>query len=292
MILRSALIQTSCTYDKVSNVDKVVNLIEEAAADGAQLICLQEFFNTTYFPVEKEARNFDLAERIPGPSTIPLQELARKHGVMIVGSLYEETSSGERFNSAPVIDESGSISGMYRKSSVPDTATDSIRGFEKHYFKPGDTGFRTFDGVGTRIGVLICYDRHYPEAARTLALKGAEVILIPTSTSGMSRDVWEVELRAHALQNQCFVGGVNRVGEESGFQFYGSSVWVGPRGNVIARGGDQGDEIVMANLDLSEIAQAREEWRFLHDRRPELYGRVAELDGDAERNEQPVAPVS
>jgi N-carbamoylputrescine amidase len=156
---------------------------------------------------------------------------------------------------------------------VPDTETDSIRGFEKLYFERGDTGFLTFDGVGPRYGVLICHDRHFPEAARSLVLQGAELILVPASTSGMSQAVWEVELRAHALQNQCFVGGVNRVGVEDGYRFYGSSVWVDPRGNVLARGGDS-DEVVVADLDFSQVDAARSEWRFLRDRRPDLYSEL------------------
>jgi N-carbamoylputrescine amidase len=274
MILRSALIQTSCVYDKAANVAKTVQLVKQAADEGAKLVCLQEMFNTTYFPVTREPRNFGLAEPIPGPSLEPLQELARERELTIVASLYELASDGERYNTAAAIGSTGEVDGVYRKSSVPDTATDSIQGFEKYYFKPGDTGFVTFRGAGVRFGVLICYDRHFPEGARSLALQGAEVILVPASTSGMSRAVWELELRAHALHNQCFVGGVNRVGEEEGYEFYGASVWVDPRGRVIAQGGESTDEVVIADLDLSQIESAREDWRFLRDRRPDLYSEL------------------
>jgi predicted amidohydrolase len=271
MTLRSALVQMACDYDKQANVDKAVQLVTDAAAAGAELVCLQEMFNTRYFPVNKDPRPFALAEPIPGPSLEPLQELAREHGITIVASLYEQAPDGRRFNAAAVLGESGELDGIYRKSSVPDTDTETLRGFEKFYFERGDTGFRIFDGPGAPFGILICYDRHFPEAARALVLQGAELILVPASTSGMSRDVWELELRAHAVQNQCFVGGVNRVGNEEGYDFYGSSVWVGPLGDVLARGGDSGDEVVIADLDFSEIEVARTRWRFLRDRRPHLY---------------------
>lgn len=271
MTLRGALVQMACEYDKQANVDKAVELVRDAAGAGAELVCLQEMFNTRYFPVNKDPRQFALAEPIPGPSLKPLQDLAREREITIVASLYEQAPDGRRFNTAAALGASGEVEGIYRKSSVPDTDTESLRGFEKFYFERGDTGFRTFEGPGTRFGVLICYDRHFPEAARSLVLQGAELILVPASTSGMSRDVWELELRAHAVQNQCFVGGVNRVGNEEGYDFYGSSVWVGPHGNVLAQGGDSGDEVVIADLDLSEIEVARTRWRFLRDRRPDLY---------------------
>jgi N-carbamoylputrescine amidase len=283
MILRSALVQMACGYDKRSNVEKVVRMVEQAADAGAKLVCLQELFNTTYFPVDRDPRHFALAEPIPGPSLQPLQALARERQLTIVATLYEQAPDGTRFNSAAAIGAGGEVDGVYRKSSVPDTETDSIRGFEKFYFERGDTGFVTFDGVGPRYGVLICYDRHFPEGARSLVLQGAELILIPASTSGMSRAVWEVELRAHALQNQCFVGGVNRVGVEDGYTFYGSSVWVDPRGNVLARGGDSADEVVIADLDFSQVEAARSEWRFLRDRRPDLY---SELTAQADVSER------
>jgi predicted amidohydrolase len=271
MTLRGALVQMACEYDKQANVDRAVRLVTEAAEAGAELVCLQEMFNTRYFPVSRDPRRFALAEPIPGPSLTPLQALARERRITIVASLYEQAPDGRRFNTAATLGASGEVEGIYRKSSVPDTDTESLRGFEKFYFERGDTGFRTFDGPGTRFGILICYDRHFPEAARSLALQGAELILVPASTSGMSRDVWELELRAHAVQNQCFVGGVNRVGDEEGYEFYGSSVWVGPHGNVLARGGDRADEVVIADLDFSELEAARAQWRFLHDRRPDLY---------------------
>jgi N-carbamoylputrescine amidase len=272
MILRSALVQMTCEYDKQANVEKALTLVAQAAATGARLVCLQELFNTTYFPVEIDPRHFALAEEIPGPSTRPLQELANKHDLVIVASLYEKVFDGEYFNSAAVIDADGEIAGVYRKSSIPLTDTPTLRGFEKYYFRPGNTGFRTFDtALGVPFGTLICYDRHFPEAARALALQGAQLILVPATTCGMSRSAWEIELRVLAMQNMCFVGGVNRVGEEAGFDWYGSSVWVDPRGEVLGRGGDSDDEVVVSDLDFMEVARTRTEWGFFRDRRPDLY---------------------
>jgi N-carbamoylputrescine amidase len=262
----------ACVYDKAANVNRTVEYIREAADRGAELVCLQEFFNTTYFPLEIDSRHFDLAEPIPGPSTETLMELARERRLVIVASLYEKVFSGEYFNTSAVIGASGELIGIYRKSSIPVTKTPSLEGHEKFYFRPGNTGFCTFDvGLGPRVGILICYDRHFPEAARALALQGAELILVPAATSGMSRSAWELELRAHAMQNMCFVGGANRVGDEGGYDWYGSSVWVGPRGDVLARAGDSDDEILVAELDFGEVESVRREWGFFRDRRPDLY---------------------
>lgn len=262
----------ACVYDKVVNLGKAVEYVRVAAEKGAELVCLQEFFNTTYFPAEIDERHFDLAELIPGPSTEPLMEVAREHRIVIVASLYERVFAGEYFNTSAVIGASGDLIGIYRKSSIPVTKTATLEGHEKFYFKPGNTGFRTFDiGLGPRLGVLICYDRHFPEAARALALRGAELILVPATTSGMSRPAWELELRAHAMQNMCFVGGVNRVGDEGGYDWYGSSVWIGPRGDVLVQAGDRDDEILVADLDFAEVESVRREWGFFRDRRPDLY---------------------
>jgi beta-ureidopropionase len=267
----------ACVYEKAVNVERALAHIRTAAEKGPELVCLQELFNTTYFPFEVDARHFALAEPIPGPSTEPLMELAREQGIVIVASLYEEVFDGEYFNTSAVIGRSGELIGIYRKSSIPITKTASLEGYEKFYFKPGNTGFRTFDvGLGPPMGILICYDRHFPEAARALALQGAELILVPSTTSGMSRSSWELELRAHAMQNMCFVGGVNRVGDEGGYHWYGSSVWVGPRGDVLARAGDSEDEVLLADLDFGEVEQVRREWGFFRDRRPDLYTLLTE----------------
>jgi beta-ureidopropionase len=267
----------ACVYERTVNVERAVGYVRSAARDGAELVCLQELFNTTYFPREVDARHFALAEPIPGPSTEPLRALARDHGVVIVASLFEEVFDGEYFNSSAVFGRSGQLVGVYRKSSIPITKTPSLEGYEKFYFRPGNTGFRTFEvGLPGPIGILICYDRHFPEAARALALQGAQLILVPATTSGMSRSAWELELRAHAMQNMCFVGGVNRVGDEGGFDWYGSSVWIDPRGEVLARAGDREDEVLMADLDFDQVEAVRREWGFFRDRRPDLYALLTE----------------
>lgn len=275
-ILRVGLIQMSTYYDKGKNVQKAEDLIREAAADGAKLVCLQELFNTVYFPFEIDARHMDLAEPIPGPTTDRLQAVAGETGVVIVAPIYEKVMDGLLYNSAAVLSSDGSLAGVYRKSSIPLAYTESIVGIEKYYFAQGDTGFITFDTpLDVRFGILICYDRHFPEAARALALGGAQLILVPTATTGMSRDVWELELRGHAVANLCYVGGVNRVGVDQGGDtrhWYGSSLWVSPTGEIISQASDTKDEILFADLDFSVISKLRNTWGFFRDRRPDLYG--------------------
>jgi len=275
--VRAALVQMACVEDKEANVARAVGYLHAAADQGAELACLQEFFNTLYFPVDIDARHFALAEPIPGPSTDAVAQVARERGIVVVAPLYEKVFDGEHFNSAAVIGTDGSVAGVYRKSSIPMTKTEWLEGYEKFYFRPGNTGFRTFDvEVGRRFGILICYDRHFPEGARALALKGAQLILVPAATAGRSREAWEVELRALAMQNMCIVGGVNRVGDEAGYDWYGSAVWIGPRGNVIARAGSEHDEVLVADLDFSEVDAVRKEWGFFRDRRPDLYGALTD----------------
>lgn len=279
--LRAALVQMSTVYDKDLNLKKAESLVREAAAGGAKLVCLQELFNTIYFPYEIEVRHTELAEPIPGPTTDRLQTIAVECGVVIVAPIYEKaTDAPLLYNSAAVINADGSLVGTYRKSSIPLAYTESIVGIEKYYFAPGDTGFITFDTpFDVRFGILICYDRHFPEAARSLALQGAQMILVPTATTGMSRDIWELELRGHAVANLCYVGGVNRVGVDSGGDtrhWYGSSLWVGPSGQVLAQAGDTEDEVLYGDLDFSVLPDLRNTWGFFRDRRPDLYGSLVE----------------
>lgn len=277
--MRAAMIQMSTKYEKEPNLQKAESLIREAAAKGAQLVCLQELFNTIYFPFEIDQRHMALAEPIPGPSTERMQRIAKEKEIVIVAPIFEKSLDGLNFNSAPVIGTSGDLLGVYRKSSIPLVSVPSLVGMEKYYFAPGATGFLTFDTpFDLRFGILICYDRHFPEAARTLALRGAQLILAPTATTGMSRDTWELELRAHAVANGCFVGGVNRVGLDEGGDsrhWYGSSLWVDPRGAILSQASDTADEILLADLDLSLVQQVRNDWGFLRDRRPDLYGDIS-----------------
>lgn len=275
-MLKAALIQMSTEYEVEKNVQKAENLVREAAGNGAQLVCLQELFNTIYFPFELNPKHLELAEPIPGPTIERMQEVAREEQIVLVAPIYEKDMEGQLYNSAPVIGTNGDLLGVYRKSHIPLVSTPSLTGIEKYYFTPGDTGFVTFDTPwGVKFGILICYDRHFPEGARALALNGAQLLLVPTATTGMSRYLWELELRAHAVDNIYYVGGVNRVGKDQGgakHHWYGSSLWTDPKGNILVQAGDSADEIIYADLDFSVIPEIRNEWGFFRDRRPDLYG--------------------
>ena len=253
--MRASLIQMSTEYDKEKNVLKAERLVREAADDGAQIICLQELFHTIYFPYELEPRHLDLAEPLNGPTMDSMCELARETGTVLIAPIYEKALDGLLYNTAPVIGPDGEVIGIYRKSHIPIVKVETLIGVEKYYFTPGDTGFVTFPTpFGVTLGILICYDRHFPEAARMLALNGAQMIFVPTATTGMSRYLWELELQAHAVDNVYYVGGVNRVGIDQGgseSHFYGSSMWVDPKGQIVAQASDEHDEVLTLDLDLA-----------------------------------------
>lgn len=274
--MRTALVQMRTEYDAEKNTARAARLVREAAGRGARIVCLQELFNTVYFPYELNARHLDLAEPLDGPTMESMRGLAAELGVVLIAPIYEKAMDGLLYNSAPVIGPDGGLLGVYRKSHIPIVSVPSLTGVEKYYFTPGDTGFVTFDTpFGATIGILICYDRHFPEAARVLALRGAQIVYVPTATTGMSRYLWELELQAHAVDNVYYVGGVNRVGVDQGgsdSHFYGSSMWVNPKGKIICQAGDAEDEVLVADLDLSVIPQIRNDWGFFRDRRPDLYG--------------------
>lgn len=276
--VKAALIQMSTEYDKSKNVQKAENLVREAADNGAQIVCLQELFNTIYFPFEIDPRHLELAEPIPGPTIERMQEVARDAGIVLVAPIFEKAMDGQLYNSAPVINVDGELLGVYRKSHIPLVKVPTLTGIEKYYFTPGDTGFVVFDTpFGIKMAVYICYDRHFPEGVRIFALRGAQLMLVPTATHGMSRYLWELELRAHAVDNIFYVGGVNRVGRDQGgadADWYGSSLWSDPKGQIIAQAGDTDDEILYADLDFSVIPQIRNDWGFFRDRRPDLYGDI------------------
>ena len=279
--VRTALIQMSTVYDKEANTAKGERLVRQAADQGAQIVCLQELFNTIYFPYEMDPRHLDLAEPIPGPTTDRMQELAREVGVVLVAPIYEKTIEGMLFNTAPVIGADGELLGIYRKSHIPLVSTPTLTGIEKYYFAPGDTGFVTFgrdSSSGSSSRSTSAMTAISPEGVRAFALQGAQLMVVPTATTGMSRYLWELELRAHAVDNIMYVGGVNRVGVDrdgSDSHFYGSSVWVDPKGRIINQASDQDDEVLVADLDFSVVPQIRNEWGFFRDRRPDLYGAVA-----------------
>ncbi len=286
-VVRGGLIQVKAdvpldgTTDDVKRrmIEKHMPLVEDAGRKGVQLLCLQELFYGPYFCAEQEKRWYDLTERIPdGPTTKMMQEVARRTGMVIVLPIYEEEMTGVYYNSAAVIDADGKYLGKYRKHHIPHVAP----GFwEKFYFRPGNLGYPVFDTAAGRVGVYICYDRHFPEGARILGLNGAEIVLNPSATvAGLSEYLWKLEQPAHAVANGYFVGAINRVGFEQPWnigEFYGQSYFCDPRGQFVAQASRDKDELVVADLDLGMIQQVRNTWQFFRDRRPETYGPIASL---------------
>jgi N-carbamoylputrescine amidase len=274
-MIKAAMIQQQGHFEKERNIEKATRYVREATANGAKIVCLQELFNTIYFATETKPEYFDFAEPIPGPTIDRMCKVAQEEGIVLIAPIYERVIQGELYNTATVIGPNGDILGKYRKMSIP-YVTGLVRGLEKYYFRPGNLGFPVFETpFGITIGILICFDRHFPEAARALALKGAELVLVPTATAAKTRYLWEIELRAHAIDNIYYVGGVNRVGKDEGgseFHFYGSSFFTDPKGEVIAQAGDEKDEIIYADLDMSIIPELRNDWGFFRDRRPDAYG--------------------
>ena len=261
---------------KRANIEKHLKLIEEAAKQGVQILCMQEVFTTPYFCAEQQTRWYEAVEKIPdGPTTRLMQEVAKQHGMVIIVPIYEEEITGIYYNSAAVIDADGKYLGKYRKNHIPHVAP----GFwEKFYFKPGNLGYPAFDTAYARIGVYICYDRHFPEGARILGLNGAEIVFNPSATvAGLSEYLWKLEQPAHAVANGYFVGAINRVGHEQPWdigEFYGQSYFCDPRGQIIAEAPRDEDALVVADLDLDMIRQVRNTWQFYRDRRPDSYDSI------------------
>ena len=264
---------------KQAMIDKHVKLVEEAAAKGVKILCLQEIFYGPYFCAEQTIKWYDSAEKIPeGPTTQLFSQLAKKHDMVIVLPIYEEDLPGVYYNTAAVIDADGTYLGKYRKNHIPHCAP----GFwEKFYFKPGNLGYPTFKTKYGTVGVYICYDRHFPEGARLLAMNGAEIIFNPSATvAGLSEYLWKLEQPAHAVANQVFVGAINRVGTEEPWnigEFYGQSYFANPKGEFLAVGSRDQDEIVTADLDFDQIREVRNTWQFIRDRRPETYGDMVRI---------------
>lgn len=264
---------------KQAMIDKHVKLVEEAAAKGVQILCLQEIFYGPYFCCEQDIRWYDTAEQVPeGPTTVQFQALAKKHKMVIVLPVYEEDLPGVYYNTAAVIDADGTYLGKYRKNHIPHCQP----GFwEKFYFKPGNLGYPVFKTQYGVVGVYICYDRHFPEGARLLAMNGAEIIFNPSATvAGLSEYLWKLEQPAHAVANQVYVGAINRVGTEAPWnfgEFYGQSYFVNPKGQFLATGSRDQDEIIVADLDFDMIREVRNTWQFIRDRRPETYGDMVKI---------------
>jgi beta-ureidopropionase len=261
---------------KKKNIEKHLAMIEDAARQGVQILCMQEVFTTPYFCAEQQVRWYDAVEKIPeGPTTKLMQELAKKHNMVLIVPIYEEEIAGIYYNTAAVIDADGTYLGKYRKNHIPHVNP----GFwEKFYFRPGNLGYPAFDTAYARIGVYICYDRHFPEGARALGLNGAEIVFNPSATvAGLSEYLWKLEQPAHAVANGYFIAAINRVGHEQPWdigEFYGQSYFCDPRGQIIAQAPRDQDALVVADLNLDMIREVRNTWQFFRDRRPESYGQL------------------
>ena len=271
-IVRAALVQTAWTGDKESMIVAHENYAREAAAAGAQVICFQELFYGPYFCQVQDKTYYDYAESVPGPTTERFQALAAELGLVIVLPVYEQEQPGFLYNTAAVIDADGSYLGKYRKHHLP-----HVEGFwEKFYFRPGNLGFPVFDTAVGKVGVYICYDRHFPEGWRALGLNGAQIVFNPSATSrGLSSYLWKLEQPAAAVANEYFIGAINRVGIEDlgADDFYGTSYFVDPRGQFVGNVADgHSAELVVRDLDLSLLTEVRNTWAFYRDRRPEAYG--------------------
>ena len=277
------LLQHACAADPKANLKKTLALTEKAAKQGAQIICTQELFRSQYFCQAEDHKYFELAESIPGPSTVAFQEIAKKHGVVIIASLFEKRASGLYHNTAVIIDADGSLLGIYRKMHIPD---DPLF-YEKFYFTPGDTGFKAWDTKFGKIGVLICWDQWYPEGARLTAMQGAEILFYPTaigwhpsekSEYGVNQHgAWELIQRSHAVANGCYVAAINRIGLEQpiggdGLEFWGQSFVAGTSGQILAKASVDKEEILLVPVELGKVDVTRTHWPFLRDRRIDAYG--------------------
>ena len=282
---RVALVQMQCGSDPAANLEKAIGFIGDAAAQGAQIVCLPELFLSQYFCQSEDHANFALAEEIPGPTTDSLGEIAREARVVIVASLFERRAAGVYHNTAAIIDADGKYLGKYRKMHIPDDPAF----YEKFYFTPGDLGFKAWPTSHGNIGVCICWDQWYPEAARLTALRGAQLLFYPTAIGwhpaekekygAAQHSSWETMQRSHAIANGCYVAAVNRVGHEApaggpGIQFWGQSFICAPSGEILAKGSVDQEEIVMADVTWDRVDEQRTHWPFLRDRRIDAYAGI------------------
>ncbi|WP_332698226.1 nitrilase-related carbon-nitrogen hydrolase [Halalkalibacter lacteus] len=269
---------------KEKAIEKHIKLVKDAKDKGAQIVCLQEIFYGPYFCCEQKSKWYDAAEEIPnGPTTRRFQNLAKELGVVIVLPIYEREGIATYYNTAAVIDADGSYLGKYRKQHIPQVGVGNEgHGFwEKYYFKPGNLGYPVFDTAFAKVGVYICYDRHFPEGARLLGLKGAEIVFNPSATvAGLSEYLWKLEQPAHAVANGYYVGAINRVGVERPWnmgEFYGQSYLVDPKGSFVSIGSRDEDEVVIGEMNKKLIREVRDTWQFYRDRRPETYEEMTSL---------------
>ena len=286
-IIKSGLIQMSIPKTegegsiaeiKEAMIQKHIPYIEEAGRQGVQILCFQEIFFGPYFCPGQNNEWYKSAESIPGKTIELMQGYAKKYDMVIIVPIYEREMPGVLYNTAVVIDADGSIVGKYRKNHIPHVAPGF---FEKYFFKPGNLGYPVFQTKYAKIGVYICYDRHFPEGARELGLNGAEIVYNPSATvAGLSQYLWKLEQPAHAAANGYFMGCINRVGVEKPWnigKFYGSSYFVDPRGQIFSQASEDNDELLVAEFDLDMIDEVRSVWQFFRDRRPETYRRTVEF---------------
>ncbi|HEX4342952.1 MAG TPA: carbon-nitrogen hydrolase [Verrucomicrobiae bacterium] len=281
------LIQSTCSADSAANLKRTLALAEQAAKRGAQIICTQELFRSQYFCQSEDYENFKLAEKIPGPSTDAFCKLAKKYKVVVIASLFEKRAAGVYHNTAAIIDADGSMLGIYRKMHIPD---DPLY-YEKFYFTPGDLGFRAWQTRYAKIGVLICWDQWYPEAARLTAMQGAQILFYPTAigwhpaekakNGANQHGAWEIIQRSHAVANGCYVAAPNRIGLEKikgvggpGIEFWGQSFVAGTSGEILAKASVNKEEILLVPVDLAKLDEQRTQWPFLRDRRIDAYGNI------------------
>ncbi|HLY35058.1 MAG TPA: nitrilase-related carbon-nitrogen hydrolase [Jatrophihabitantaceae bacterium] len=277
-VVRAAITQATWTGDKESMIAKHEQFARDAAADGAQIICFQELFYGPYFGIIQDQKYYSYVESIPGPTTERFQALAKQLGIVVVLPIYEVANVGEYYNTAAVIDADGTLLGRYRKHHIPNLP----QFWEKFYFRPGNLGYPVFDTAVGRVGVYICYDRHFPEGWRELGLNNAQLVFNPSATKpGLSNRLWQIEQPAAAAANQYFIAANNRIGREDdefgddAVTFYGSSYFVDPRGNYVGDvASEDKEEIVIRDLDMDELTRARNDWQFYRDRRPDSYTRT------------------
>jgi N-carbamoylputrescine amidase len=284
-VVQLGLLQHACVAEPAPNLAKTLRLAEQAARQGANIICTQELFRSQYFCQCEDHEYFKLAESIPGPTTEKFQKLAKKYGVVIIASLFEKRASGLYHNTSAIIDADGSLMGIYRKMHIPD---DPLF-YEKFYFTPGDLGFRVWNTRFGKIGVLICWDQWYPEGARLTAMQGAEILFYPTAIGWHPKEkaeygtnqhgAWEIIQRSHAVANGCYVAAVNRIGLEQpiggdGIEFWGQSFVAGTSGQLLAKASVDREEVMIVPVDLSKVDVTRTHWPFLRDRRIDAYGDI------------------
>lgn len=276
-IVKIGLIQAKWEGDMEAMIHKHEKMIDEAAAKGTQILCLQELFHLPYFPAEQDAKWYEYAETIPGPLTNRMGKAAKRHNMVLIVPMYEKEMTGIYYNACAIIDADGRVIGKYRKNHIPHLPDF----WEKFYFKPGNLGYPVFNTAYGKIGAYICYERHFPEGARILGLNGAEIVFSPSATiASLSKHLWELDQPALAVANGYFVATINRVGIEAPWntgKFYGSSYICNPKGEIIAKGSENKDETIVADVDLDMIKEVRQFWQFYRDRRPETYNKLVEL---------------